>query len=152
MLRESLFAKIHMARVTAAKPGYVGSITIDAELLDACGMRVNDKVLISNCRNGERLETYIFRGKPGSGCIELNGAAAHCVEEGDEVIIMCFALMNDEEYAAHSPKVLIMNQDNTVARQIAYRPHPVGHGPVKVANVRKKPARKLRSRSSTPGL
>jgi aspartate 1-decarboxylase len=144
MLRESLFAKIHMARVTAAKPDYVGSITIDAELLDACGMRVNDKVLISNCRNGERLETYIFRGKPGSGCIELNGAAAHLVEPGDEVIIMAFALMSDEEYAAHKPKVLIMDQDNTVARTIVYKPHPVGHGPVRVTSARRKAGKRGR--------
>lgn len=145
MLRESLFAKIHMARVTAAKPHYVGSITIDADLLDACGMRVNDKVLISNCRNGERLETYIFRGKAGSRCIELNGAAAHCVEKGDEVIIMAFALMSDQEYAVHTPKVLIMNQDNTIAKRMTYKPHPVGHGleakPIKVKAVRRAASR-----------
>ncbi|MFT3685916.1 MAG: aspartate 1-decarboxylase [Phycisphaerales bacterium] len=138
MLRESLFAKIHMARVTAAKPDYVGSITIDADLLDACGMRVNDKVLISNCRNGERLETYIFRGKAGSGCIELNGAAAHLVEPGDEVIIMAFALMTEDEYCAHAPKVLIMNEDNSIAKTIAYKPHPVGHKPVRVSTTRRK--------------
>ena len=122
MLREVLHSKIHMATVTGAKPHYVGSITIDADLLEACGMRVNDKVLISNCRNGNRLETYIFRGKPGSGIIELNGAAAHLVEEGDKVIIMHFALMTDEQYAANRPTVLIMKDDNTVDRVMHYEP------------------------------
>lgn len=122
MLREVLHSKIHMATVTGAKPHYVGSITIDADLLDACGMRVNDKVLISNCRNGNRLETYIFRGKPGSGIIELNGAAAHLVEEGDKVIIMHFALMTDEQYAANRPTVLIMKDDNTIDRVMNYEP------------------------------
>ncbi len=124
MLREVLHSKIHMATVTGAKPHYVGSITIDAGLLDACGMRVNDKVLISNCRNGARLETYIFRGEPGSGTIELNGAAAHLVEEGDKVIIMHFALMDDAEYAGNRPTVLIMNDDNTVADTMRYEAHP----------------------------
>lgn len=122
MLREVLHSKIHMATVTAAKPHYVGSITIDADLLDACGMRVNDRVLISNCRNGNRLETYIFRGEPGSGVIELNGAAAHLVEKGDKVIIMHFALMDDEEYARNRPTVLIMNDDNSVADVMRYEP------------------------------
>lgn len=123
MLREVLHSKIHMATVTGAKPHYIGSITIDANLLDACGMRVNDRVLISDCRNGNRLETYIFRGDPGSGKIELNGAAAHLVEEGDKVIIMHYALMDDEEYARNRPTVLIMNDDNTVADVLRYEPH-----------------------------
>jgi aspartate 1-decarboxylase len=122
MLRPVLHSKIHMARCTAAKPDYVGSITIDAELLDACGMRVNDQVLISNCRNGARLETYIFRGARGSGCIELNGAAAHLVEPGDKLIIMHYAWMTDDEYLGHRPRVVIMNDDNSVHRVIHYEP------------------------------
>jgi aspartate 1-decarboxylase len=126
MLREVLHSKIHMATVTGAKPHYVGSITIDADLLDACKMRVNDKVLVSNCRNGNRLETYIFRGAPGSGVIELNGAAAHLFEPGDKAIIMHFALMSDEEYAANRPIVLIMNDDNSVRETMRYEPHPAG--------------------------
>lgn len=120
MLRPVLHSKIHMARCTAAKPDYVGSITIDADLLERCGMRVNDRVLIANCRNGERLETYIFRGQRGSGCIELNGAAAHLVEPGDKLIIMHFAMMTDEEYRGHRPKVLIMRHDNTIERVMHY--------------------------------
>jgi aspartate 1-decarboxylase len=128
MLREVLHSKIHMATVTGAKPHYVGSVTIDADLLDACGMRVNDKVLISNCRNGNRLETYIFRGKPGSGVIELNGAAAHLVEAGDKIIIMHFGLLTDAQYAENRPTVLIMNDDNTVRETMHYEPFG-GHPP-----------------------
>jgi aspartate 1-decarboxylase len=120
MLRPVLHSKIHMARCTAAKPDYVGSITIDADLLELCGMRVNDRVLIANCRNGERLETYIFRGERGSGCIELNGAAAHLVEPGDKLIVMHFAMMTDDEYRAHRPRVLIMRDDNSVERVMLY--------------------------------
>jgi aspartate 1-decarboxylase len=123
MLREVLHSKIHRATVTAALPEYVGSITIDAELLDACGMRVNDKVLVTNCRNGERFETYIFRGAPGSRVIEVNGAAAHLVSRGDRVIIMHFAQMSDEEYAANRPRVLVMREDNTVEQTLRYEPH-----------------------------
>ena len=122
MLRPVLHSKIHMARVTEARPDYIGSVTIDADLLKAVGMRVSDRVLISNCRNGARLETYIFRGEPGSGAIELNGAAAHLVEVGDPVIIMHFAQMNDEEYAGHRPKVAIIGDRNRIAEIIEYEP------------------------------
>jgi aspartate 1-decarboxylase len=123
MLREVLHSKIHMATVTGAKPHYVGSITIDADLLAACGMRVNDRVLVTNCRNGNRLETYIFRGEPGSGIIELNGAAAHLFEVGDKAIIMHYALMTDDEYESNHPTVLIMNDNNTIKETMQYTPH-----------------------------
>lgn len=122
MLRKVLHSKIHMAVVTAARPDYVGSITIDAELLDACGMRVNDAVLVANCRNATRFETYIFRGSPGSRSIEVNGAAAHLVEPGDKVIVLHFALMNDDEYATHRPRVLVMHDNNTIKERIRYEP------------------------------
>jgi aspartate 1-decarboxylase len=122
MLRKVLHSKIHMARVTAARPDYVGSITIDADLLEACGMRVSDAVEIANCRSGARFETYIFRGEPGSGAIEVNGAAAHLVEPGDRLIIMHYALMDDAEYAANRPRVLVMREDNTVERTVRYEP------------------------------
>ena len=124
MLREVLHSKIHMATVTAARPDYVGSITVDAALLEATGIRVSDKVLISNCRNGQRFETYVFLGERGSGAIELNGAAAHLVEPGDQVIIMHYALVNDEEYAQLRPKVAIVDGDNRVEKVIEYRPGP----------------------------
>ncbi len=127
MLRPVLHSKIHMAKVTMARPDYVGSITIDAGLLAAVGMRASDRVLISNCRNGARLETYVFRGEPGSGAIELNGAAAQLVEVGDPVIIMHFALMSDDEYAAHHPKVAIIGTDNRIDRVITYDPDGPAH-------------------------
>jgi aspartate 1-decarboxylase len=124
MLRQALHSKIHMATVTRALPHYIGSITIDADLLKACGLRVNDHVHVANCRNGERFETYVFRGEPGSGAIEVNGAAAHLVEPGDKVIIMHYALMTDEEYARNHPKVLIMGEGNKVASTMEYHPGP----------------------------
>lgn len=111
-----------MAITTAAKPNYVGSITIDADLLDACGMRTNDAVEVANCRNGERFETYIFLGERGRKQIEVNGAAAHLVEPGDKLIIMHYALLTDSQYEAHHPAVLVMNDDNTIREQIAYQP------------------------------
>jgi len=128
MLRKVLHSKIHMASVTKALPDYVGSVTIDADLLEKIGLRVNDGVLVANCRNGARFETYVFRGEPGSGAIEINGAAAHLVEPKDRVIIMHFALMDDAEYAKHQPRVLLMNADNTVADELRYKPFD-GHAP-----------------------
>lgn len=122
MLRQVLHSKIHMAAVTAAKPSYIGSVTIDANLLEACGMRVNDHVHVANCRNGERFETYIFRGEPGSGAIEVNGAAAHLVEPGDLLIIMHYALLTDEQYRSHRPKVLIIGPRNSIAQTMHYEP------------------------------
>jgi aspartate 1-decarboxylase len=122
MLRKVLHSKIHMARVTAASPAYIGSITIDEDLLEACGMRVNDAVEIANCRNGQRFETYIFRGDRGSRTIQVNGAAAHLVEVGDPLIIMHYALMNDDEYRDHRPRVLIMGPQNDVLDTMSYEP------------------------------
>jgi aspartate 1-decarboxylase len=122
MLRQVLHSKIHMARVTGAFPGYIGSITIDRDLLDACGMRVNDHVHVANCRTGDRLETYVFEGERGSGKIELNGAAAHLFEVGDQVIIMHYAMMNDDEYSTNRPKVLLMSAENRIDKLIQYEP------------------------------
>ena len=111
-----------MATCTAANPDYMGSITIDADLLDETGMRVNDAVLVANCRTGARFETYIFRGEPGSRKMEVNGAAAHLVEPGDRLIVLHFALLDEAEYAAHRPKVLLMGEDNLVDEIIYYEP------------------------------
>jgi aspartate 1-decarboxylase len=122
MLRKVLHSKIHMARVTAAHPDYIGSITIDADILKLCGMRVSDAVEIANCRSGDRFETYVFRGEPGSGAIELNGAAAKLVKQGDKLIIMHYALMTDEEYAKHRPAVVIMGDRNKVEKTVRYEP------------------------------
>lgn len=120
MLRKVLHSKIHMATVTAASPEYMGSITIDQNLLEAAGMRVNDVVLIGNCRNGARFETYIFRGEAGSGALQVNGAAAHLVEIGDRLIILHFAFMDDGDYSRHKPTVLLMNEDNTINEIVHY--------------------------------
>lgn len=122
MLREVLHSKIHMATVTGAKPNYVGSITIDADILETIGLRVNDKVTVANCSNGARLETYVFRGEPGSRAIELNGAAARLVNEGDKVIILHFALVSDDEYKAHRPKIAIMGEGNRIEKTMHYEP------------------------------
>jgi len=102
----------------------VGSITLDPELLEQCGMRVSDAVEIANCRTGERFETYIFRGERGARQVEVNGAAAHLVEVGDRLIIMHYALLNDAQYADHRPRVLVMRPDNTVERALRYEPGP----------------------------
>jgi aspartate 1-decarboxylase len=122
MLRKVLHSKIHMGRVTAALPDYIGSITIDADLLEACGLRVNDAVTIANCRTGDRFETYVFRGEPGSKKLEINGAAAHLVEIGDRLIILHFCYVDEEEYARHRPRVLIMGEGNRIERQMRYEP------------------------------
>ncbi|MFW5653836.1 MAG: aspartate 1-decarboxylase [Planctomycetota bacterium] len=124
MLRKVVHSKLHMPRVTDANPDYMGSITIDAELLDACGMRVNDAVLVANCRNGARFETYIFRGEPGKREIVVNGAAAHLVERGDALIILHFALVDDAEYAQHRPRVLLMGDRNEILDTLIYEPQP----------------------------
>ena len=128
MLRPVLHSKIHRARVTAALPDYIGSITIDADILDAVGLRVNDAVHVANCRNGERFQTYVFRGERGSRKIEVNGAAAHMVEPGDIVIIMHYAMMDEREYAMNRPKVAIMRADNTIEQVMRYEPSGSGGG------------------------
>ena len=124
MLRKVLFSKIHMATVTAASPDYMGSITIDEELLRASGIRVSDAVVVANARSGARFETYVFAGEAGSGTIQVNGAAAHLVEPGDRVIIMHYALMDEAEYAGHRATALIMNGENTVVEVTRYEPGP----------------------------
>lgn len=122
MLRKVLHSKIHMIRVTAARPDYVGSITLPVDLLERVGMRVSDAVEIANCRNGERFETYILRGERGSGVCEVNGAAAHLVGPGDPLIVMHYALLTETEYDQHHPRVAVMAPDNTVAEMVAYSP------------------------------
>lgn len=124
MLRKVVHSKLHMAVATAANPDYMGSITIDSDLLARSGMRVNDAVLVANCRTGVRFETYIFRGEAGSGKIEVNGAAAQLVEPGDRLIVIHFAQVDDAEYESHRPTVLIMGEDNSVREVLRYEPGP----------------------------
>lgn len=106
MLIEVLKSKIHRVRVTQANLNYVGSITIDEDLMDAANMIEGEKVQILDINNGERFETYIIKGERGSGCICLNGAAARKVAVDDLVIIVSYALMDFEEAKQFSPSVV----------------------------------------------
>ena len=105
MMIEVLKSKIHCAQVTQANLNYIGSITIDEDLMDAANMIEGEKVQIVNNNNGERFETYIIKGERGSGCICLNGAAARKVVVGDTVIIISYALMDFEEAKTFQPRV-----------------------------------------------
>jgi aspartate 1-decarboxylase len=107
-LRSYMSAKIHKATVTCANLNYVGSVTIDKALLDKTGMQVGEKVMIVNNTNGARLETYIIEGREGSGDIEINGAAAHHMNKGDEVIIITFALATEPV----KPKCILVDHNN----------------------------------------
>ena len=106
MMIEVLKSKIHCAQVTQANLNYMGSITIDEDLMDAANMIEGEKVQIVNNNNGERFETYIIKGERGSGCICLNGAAARKVVVGDTVIIISYALMDFEEAKTFRPSVI----------------------------------------------
>ena len=106
MMIEVLKSKIHCARVTEANFNYMGSITIDEDLMDAANLIAGEKVAIVDNNNGERFETYIIKGERGSGCICLNGAAARKVQVGDIVIIMSYALMDFEEAKSFKPSVI----------------------------------------------
>lgn len=106
MMIEVLKSKIHCAQVTQANLNYIGSITIDEDLMDAANMIEGEKVQIVNNNNGERFETYIIKGERGSGCICLNGAAARKVVVGDTVIIISYALMDFEEAKTFRPSVM----------------------------------------------
>lgn len=103
---EVVKSKIHRVTVTDANLNYIGSITIDEDLMDAAGLIENEKVQIVNNNNGERLETYIIKGERGSGAICLNGAAARKVQPGDIVIIMSYAMMDFEEAKRFKPTVI----------------------------------------------
>ena len=122
MFREMMNAKIHRAQVTEANLNYVGSITIDADLLDAVGMLPNEKVQVVNNNNGARFETYIIPGERGSGVICVNGAAARLVQEGDIVIIISYAYVKQEKLADHKPTVAIMGEGNRIKEIIHYEP------------------------------
>ncbi|MDL2213411.1 aspartate 1-decarboxylase [Bacteroides sp. OttesenSCG-928-E20] len=111
MMIEVLKSKLHCVRVTEANLNYIGSVTIDEDLMDAANLIAGEKVQIVNNNNGERLETYIIKGERGSGSICLNGAAARKVQPGDIVIIMSYALMDFEEAKSFKPVVLFPDPD-----------------------------------------
>ncbi len=118
-----LKAKIHRATVTQADLDYVGSITIDSELLDESGILEYEQVAIADIDNGNRFETYVIAGEAGSGIICLNGAAAKCVNVGDKVIIMAYAQMTPEEAKSHKPTVLFVDDKNKISRRASYEKH-----------------------------
>ena len=118
-----LKAKIHRAVVKQADLDYVGSITIDSELLRESGILEYEKVEIADIDNGNRFETYAIAGEAGSGIICLNGAAARCVNKGDKIIIMAYAQMTPEEAKTHKPTVLFVDHDNKIVRKANYEKH-----------------------------
>lgn len=118
-----LKAKIHRATVTQADLDYVGSVTIDTNLLEEAGILEYEKVQIVDINNGNRFETYTIAGEAGSGIICLNGAAAKCVTVGDKVIIMAYANMTPEEAKEHKPMVLFVNDENKIVRKANYEKH-----------------------------
>lgn len=118
-----LKAKIHRAVVKQADLTYVGSITIDEELLEEAGILEYEKVQIVDINNGNRFETYTIAGERGSGMICLNGAAARCVQVNDPIIIMCYAQMDENEAKEHRPTVVFVNEDNKITKVTNYEKH-----------------------------
>lgn len=116
MLIEVLKSKIHCATITEANLHYMGSITIDEDLMDAANLIAGEKVAIVDNNNGERFETYIIKGERGSGCVCLNGAAARKVQVGDICIIMSYALMDFEEAKTFKPTVIFPDSNNRVTK------------------------------------
>lgn len=114
MTRFMFKSKIHRAVVTQAELYYEGSLTVDSELLEAADLLPYEKVSVVNVNNGERFETYLIAGEPGSGVICLNGAAARKGAVGDEVIIITYASMSDEEARAHKPIVVHVDKQNRI--------------------------------------
>lgn len=117
MLRTMMKSKLHRATVTEANLHYVGSITIDEDLMDAVDIYENEKVQIVDNNNGARFETYVIKGERGSGVICLNGAAARLVQPGDKVIIISYGMMTSEEAKRHKPIVAIMDENNSIIEQ-----------------------------------
>ena len=123
MYLQMLKGKIHRATVIQAELNYVGSITIDEDLLDAAGILEYEKVQIVDVDNGQRFETYTIAGERGSGMICLNGAAARCVQKGDKIIIMCYAEMTPDEIKENPHKVVFVDSENRINRVTRYEKH-----------------------------
>lgn len=118
-----LKSKIHRAVITQAELNYVGSVTIDEDLMDAAGLFEYEKVHIVNVNSGSRIETYVIAGDRGSGVICLNGAAARSGQKGDHVIIMAYASMTPEEVKAHRPRVVFVSDENKIVQVSDYEKH-----------------------------
>lgn len=124
MTVQMLKGKIHRATVKQAELNYVGSITVDADLLDAAGIYEYEKVAIVDIENGNRFETYTIAGERGSGMICLNGAAARCVSVGDKVILMAYAQRRPEEVRnGYAPQVVFVDEENKIVRTTTYEKH-----------------------------
>lgn len=123
MFLTMLRAKIHRATVTEANLNYVGSITIDSELLEKSGIIPGEMVYIVNNNNGARLQTYVIKGEKGTRVICLNGAAARLAQPGDIIIIMAYGIMDEQEALSLVPKVLILDEDNRIDEIISNEVH-----------------------------
>ena len=131
MLRKALLGKIHRATITQCDLDYVGSVTIDADLMAASHIAPNEAVWVLDLDNGARFETYAIEGEAGSGIIGINGAAAHLVEVGHKLIILAYGMMTNEELEKHEATVVLADEDNRVARVLHYpsklgAPSPAG--------------------------
>jgi aspartate 1-decarboxylase len=124
MYRTMLKSKLHRATVTQADLHYVGSITIDADLMDAADLLPGEQVAVVDVTNGARLETYVIEGSRGSGVIGINGAAAHLIQTGDLVIIISYASLPDAEAKAFEPRVVFVDERNRVRHQGADLAYP----------------------------
>ena len=111
-MRSVMRSKIHKAWITDAQVSYIGSVTIDRELMDLVGLWPNEKVLITSFTSGNRLETYVIEGEPGSGVICMNGPAAHLIKTGEEVVIMGF----EQTVEPITPKVILVDENNKLVR------------------------------------
>jgi len=120
---EMLQGKIHRATVTQAALDYVGSITIDAALLEASSIREYQKDQVVDVNNGNRLETYTIAGERNSGIICLNGAAARCVSQGDKVIIMAYSSYSQDDLKDYKPKVVFVDDNNKIEKISSYEKH-----------------------------
>ena len=123
MMVQMLKGKIHRATVVQAELDYVGSITVDEALLEASGIHEYEQVQIVDINNGNRFETYTIAGERGSGLICLNGAAARQVQVKDKIIIMAYALLNEEEVKDHAPAVVFVDDENQIVRITFYEKH-----------------------------
>ena len=132
MLLNLLKSKLHKATVTETELDYHGSVTIDRELMDAVGLLPYEKVLIANCENGERAESYVIEGEPGSKVIKMNGALAHMANVGDRVIIISFVAATELEARQHRPQIAILDEQNQIVEQFEGEVYPSAEASIKI--------------------
>jgi aspartate 1-decarboxylase len=121
---EMLKSKIHRARITGKDVHYEGSLTIDAALMEAAGIRPYERVQVVNVNNGSRLETYAIEGQAGSGILQLNGAAARWGEVGDPVIVLTYAWLDERELKGYQPRIVLVDEGNRIIPSRTARPEP----------------------------